>query len=208
MSANVGERAAAHAPVIGIAGGIGSGKSRVAAALASRGCIVSNADDHVREILAREAIRDELVEWWGDRVVTDEGLVDRRAVAGIVFADAAQLRRLEDLLHPLVESARRALWAAHPGATAYVIDAPLLFEVGLDEHCDAVIFVETARETRLARVTSTRGWDDAELSRREDSQLPLDVKRSRADYVIGNDSSPEDLDIQVGRTLQIILDAT
>lgn len=74
---------------------------------------------------------------------------------------------------------------------AVIVDAPLLFEAGLDKECDAVVFVDTPRDSRLKRVQETRGWDEAELTRREKAQLPLEEKRKRADVVIANDGTLE-----------------
>lgn len=192
-------------PVIGLAGGIGSGKSEVADILAEAGCVVVNSDALARQALDDPAIVAELIEWWGRSILDDEGRVDRRRVADIVFNDPAERRRLESLTHPWVEARRREQFAAAPAdAPALVIDAPLLFEAGLDVQCDAVIFVETDRPTRLARLAASRGWDEAELDRREESQWPLDVKRRRADYSVQNIGDRAELAAEVHRALQQI----
>src|SRR5258708_6622958 len=103
----------ANKPVIGISGGIGSGKSLVARLFADNGCLVLNADDHVRDLYRDDAgVRDALRQWWGDGVFNRQGDVDRRAVARIIFADDAQRLRLEALLHPRVDERRKALMAA------------------------------------------------------------------------------------------------
>jgi dephospho-CoA kinase len=194
-------------PIIGIAGGIGSGKSAVAAILAEAGCIVADSDEMGRAALRDPRIRETLVAWWGPEVLDGSGAVDRGAVARIVFADAAELDRLEALTHPWIEARRRAVFEAAPReAPAFVIDAPLLFEVGLDDLCDAIIFVEAPRELRLRRIQATRGWDEAELARREESQLPLDEKRSRADYVVRNDGDLRELSAQVHTILGTIVE--
>src|SRR4051812_38908656 len=161
----------ANKPVIGISGGIGSGKSLVARLFGAHGCLVLNADDHVRDLYREDAgVRDALRDWWGDGVFNSLGEVDRRAVARIIFADDAQRLRLESLLHPRVDGRRKALMAAAAAdaqVLAYVWDIPLLFEVGFDARCDALVFVDAPREQRLARVQTTRGWDENELVRRE-----------------------------------------
>ena len=193
-------------PVIGLAGGIGSGKSAVAEILADLGCVVAHSDEMGRAALREEAIRDQLVAWWGEGILDEDGEIDRSAVARIVFADPEQRRRLEALTHPWIESRRAEQFAAAPPNTpALVIDAPLLFEAGLDERCDAVIFVDAERQVRLARLKAGRGWEEADLRRREDSQLPLDVKRSGADYVIQNDGNLSDLAAQVRLVLSQIV---
>jgi dephospho-CoA kinase len=193
-------------PIIGLAGGIASGKSAVASILAEMGCAVFDADHAAREVLRQPEVRAQLVSWWGEGVIGEGGEVDRRAVAAIVFDDPEARRRLEALTHPLIEARRReAVAAAPPEAPAIVIDAPLLFEVGLDRACDAVIFVDAPRDRRLARAQRSRGWDEAEFTRREESQLPLDVKRSAADHVIENDGDLDGLTDQVREILRQIV---
>ena len=91
------------APVLGLIGGIGAGKSAVAEILAQAGCVWGNSDEAAREVLATTEVRTELREWWGPQVFTAEGSVDRAAVGRIVFSDPAQRSRLEGLLHPRIE---------------------------------------------------------------------------------------------------------
>ncbi|MCC7146482.1 MAG: dephospho-CoA kinase [Phycisphaeraceae bacterium] len=182
-------------PVIGLTGGIGSGKTLVAGQLATLGCAVINADDLARQALEKAPVRQELVRWWGPAVLDGQGRVNRQEVARIVFADAAALARLEGLLHPKVALAREQLRHKHqndPQVLAIVEDCPLLFEKGLDSACDVIIFVDAPRAIRLARVTSSRGWDEAELARREKSQIQLDKKAALADYVIDNSTGVDE----------------
>ena len=185
-------------PVLGLAGGIGAGKSTVARALADEGCVVADSDELARQAYNDPEIRRQLVAWWGDRVrdchachAEPDSLpppVDRRAIAAIVFEHPAERARLEALIHPWIARARAALFAAAPAGTrALVIDAPLLFETGLDRQCDRVIFVDSSPETRLARVRATRGWDTAELGRREAAQWPLGRKRAFSTDLVHND---------------------
>lgn len=189
--------------MIGIVGGIGSGKSAVARALEARGFLVAHSDQMGRAALEDSTIKARLVERWGDGVLNDAGQVDRSAVAGIVFADASQRRWLEAQTHPWIEAKRRALFASAPAGTpGFVIDAPLLIEAGLHRECDLVIFVDAPREQRWQRVQASRGWDEAELARREESQLPLDVKRAAADYVVVNDGDLSTLSARVDRILR------
>ncbi len=181
-------------PVIGLAGGIGAGKSAAAAALQSLGCVVADADTLAKAALDAEHIRSQVVEWWGAGILDAEGRVDRAAIASIVFEQPDALEQLEGLIHPEVDAQRQAIFAAAPeGTRAFVIDAPLLFEADLDSLCDVVIFIDASRETRLARVAETRGWDARELDRREVRQLALDSKRSQADHVVVNEGGPEAL---------------
>ena len=195
-------------PIIGIAGGIGSGKSFVAAALAEMGCHVIDSDAHVREAYKDPAVRRTLEEWWGPAVLLAEGKVDRALIAGKVFGDPAERFRLEKLVHPLVGQAREREMAAvaqDPKVLAFVWDAPLLFEAGLDKLCDAVIFVDAPLEARLQRVQETRGWGPQELGKREFSQWPLDKKRDLSDYIVTNAADAAAVRDQVRELLPLIL---
>ncbi len=184
---------AARPPTIGLAGGIGAGKSRVAALLTELGCVVSDSDADARAVLAEPEIIAMLRSWWGDEVVGADGAIDRSRVAARVFADAEARARLEGLVHPRVHERRAARFAAAPSDTrALVIDAPLLFEAGLDAECEAILFVEAPRDVRLARVAANRGWSDAELAAREAAQWPIEEKRSRATVVIDNTHDDDD----------------
>ena len=193
-------------PVIGLAGGIGSGKSEVARILRELGSLVVDSDALARAALRDPAIKREIVRWWGDGVLDPVSKeIDRHKVAHIVFADPAERKRLEGLTHPWIEARRREQFAAAPGSTcAFVIDAPLLFEAGVDRECDAVIFVDAPRKLRLERLMRNRGWTAEELDRRESSQLSLDAKRSRADYVVENTGDLAALAAEVGKVLKKI----
>ncbi len=193
--------------VIGLAGGIGAGKSEVARILADLGCVVTDSDAEARAALDRPDVRSRLVEWWGPGVVGPDGRVDRGAVAKVVFADPAQRAKLEAVVHPLVKESRAEVIrrAGEGRARAVVIDAPLLFEAGVDAECDAVIFVDAPREVRLERVRATRGWDEAELARRESAQMPAEEKRRRSDEVLVNAGSEGGLRDAVSGALGRIL---
>lgn len=174
-------------PIIGLAGGIGAGKSAVAACLQALGCVVSDSDELAKAALRDHAVVEQLVARWGARVIGRDGLVNRSAVAAIVFEDERERRWLESIVHPWIEARRRASFAAAPpGTPALVIDAPLLFEAGLDRDCDGILFVDAPRALRLERLRASRGWSASELDRREAAQLPLDLKRAKADIVIVN----------------------
>ena len=195
-------------PVIGLTGGIGAGKSTVARILRELGCVVGDADAWARQALRDDTIRETLVRWWGPDILDSSGQIDRRAVARIVFSRPGERARLESLVHPWIEARRRALFRqAPPEAPALVIDAPLLLEAGLDDECDVVIFVAADRTSRLARLADARGWGEDELLKREESQLALDEKKARSDYVLSNNGDLDTLTGQVGRTLTEILGA-
>ncbi|MCC5831271.1 MAG: dephospho-CoA kinase [Phycisphaeraceae bacterium] len=178
-------------PVIGLAGGIGSGKSWIAAQLRKLGCGVISADDLARKALDEPEVIRAVLDRWGLGVLNDLDRIDRGKVASQVFNDLTERRFLESLIHPRVHEGRRKLRTdmnADPGVVAIVEDCPLLFESGLNSDCDAVIFVDAPLEIRRKRVKAQRGWDAEELERREKTQLPLDTKAARADHTIANGS--------------------
>lgn len=175
--------------ILGLAGGIGAGKSAVAAILAGMGYLVIDSDKDAKAALDRPEVVGQLVQWWGQSILDADGRVNRAAVAKIIFADPSQRTRLEALVHPLIKADRGRLAdrARADGRPGVVLDAPLLFEAGSDAECDAVIFVDAPRDLRLGRIAA-RGWDAAEMDRRENAQLPLEEKRRRSDVVVINDS--------------------
>jgi dephospho-CoA kinase len=199
-------------PIIGIAGGIGSGKSFVARMFGEMGCLVIDSDAQVRAAYDDERVKAALRQWWGDAAFDDSGRVARRFVAARVFADPAERQRLERLLHPLVNEARELLMrqaADDPQVLAYVWDTPLLFETGLNRLCDAIVFVDAPFDQRLARVGATRGWEASELLRRQNLQWGLDKKNQMSDHRVTNTAADVgDVRDQVRRTLSRILAGT
>lgn len=185
--------------IVGLVGGVGSGKSAVAEEFAKAGAVVFDADGEARAALTRPEVREQLVGWWGPSVLAPDGSVDRKAVARIVFADPAQRTRLESVIHPLVKKSRADLIerCAASGAGLVVVDAPLLFEAGMDKECDRVVFVDCPRALRLERLRVSRGWEESELDAREKAQLPLEEKRRRADDIVVNDADREALAARV-----------
>ena len=195
-------------PIIGIAGGIGSGKTYVAQLFGELGALVICSDDQVQQAYELPQVKRTLREWWGDSVFLPTGQINKREVAHRVFADPQQRKRLEQLIHPLVAMARDELMAnaqGDPTVKAFIWDTPLLFETGLDEQCDAVVFIDAPLPERLKRVAKQRHWDAAELERRENSQMPLDTKRDLADYVINNSANADPVRDQVKRIFSHIV---
>jgi len=195
-------------PVIGLVGGVGSGKSTVARIFAELGAAVIDSDRLGHEQLQRPEVLSQLRSWWGPQVVTAAGVADRSAISRIVFHDAAELSRLEALLHPLIDQRRKELVAdleRDPAIRAVVLDAPKLLEAGLKGLCDRVVFVDSPRDERLRRVAETRGWSEDELNRRENLQFSLDKKRSMSDDVIVNHSDIEALRHEVEQVFSAIV---
>lgn len=173
-------------PIIGIVGGIGSGKSFIADLFAERGCLVVKADDLVHQAYQDPMLKETLRSWWGDDAIAADGSVDRKAIAKRIFENPQERKRLEQLVHPLVFAARDRMMSQAPDAVAFVWDTPLLFETGLDRFCDSIVFVDAPEQVRQDRVSRLRGWEARELVRREKAQLPLDKKRSLAHHVVQN----------------------
>ncbi len=194
-------------PTIGVLGGIGSGKSRVAAELARRGGTLISADELGHEALRQPAIREQLTRRWGSQVLNEQGEVDRRVLAGIVFQDPEELRALQAVVFPWIdrrihEQLRAA--AADPGCRFVVLDAAIMLETGWDRVCHWLVFVEAPLELRRERLARQRGWKTEDLERRERVQLPLEEKRRRADFVITNAGTPAELEQQVQDLLKEI----
>lgn len=176
-------------PVIGLAGGIGSGKSFVAEGFAQLGCGVIDSDRDAHEALALPEVVGELKKWWGPAVLRADGTPDRRFIAGQVFNRPENLEKLKKLIHPVVAEMRKKKMRemmADPLIKGIVWDSPLLLEVGLDRECTAVVFVRSSAEVRLGRVVGGRGWTAEELKNRENFQFSLDKKEELADYVVDN----------------------
>jgi dephospho-CoA kinase len=195
-------------PILGLIGGIGSGKSAVAKTLAAQGGRVVDADADAKRTLLDPAVIEQLVDWWGRDILDTAGLINRHAVASIIFDDPVQKQRLESLIHPIVAMRRDQqieLAMADDSVKFIVLDVPLLLEAGYDKLCDRIIFVDTSRETRLSRLRQFRGWDEAELDRREKNQWPLDKKKKFAHDVVDNNASEAAIVTQVSRILRSIL---
>jgi dephospho-CoA kinase len=187
-------------PVVGLIGGMGSGKSLVAEALARCGAKVVSGDELGHEALRQPDILTRAVERWGSGVLDQKGAIDRRRVAQIVFADPQQRRALEELVFPWIQRRIQeeiAAAQADPGIALVVLDAAIMLEAGWSEACDRLIFVDAPRDLRLKRLADQRGWSAAEVEAREQAQMPLAEKQRRADVSLNNTGSPEQLLVQV-----------
>ncbi len=184
--------------VIGVIGGVASGKSRVASLLAQLGAGVLDADRVAHEVLRSREVRQTLSERWGPKILGPDGQIDRGEVAAIVFGESAvaagELAFLEQVTHPIIgrrlaeELSQLAASGAHQ---AVVLDAAVMLKSGWDKLCDHIIFVEASTEVRMARA-SARGWSEKEFTAREAAQESLDLKRERADVRVDNTGSLAD----------------
>lgn len=177
--------------IIGLLGGVASGKSRIAGYLRQKGAVVLDADKIGHQVLLDERIKSELRRRWGNRVFDEHGEIKRGEVAKIVFADddqsSVELRFLESLVHPEIGNRLKSeLEIARQADTAVVIlDAPVMLKTGWDQFCDVVVFIEASFHQRLERVAE-RGWTAEMLQQRERTQSSIEAKRGQSSRFIDN----------------------
>jgi dephospho-CoA kinase len=184
--------------VIGVTGGIGSGKSTFSKMLAEKlGARLFDADASARELLESDpSVREKITAEVFAEAYSPDDRPDRAAIRRVVFHDPAAKTRLEAILHPRIRERWTQLAAeCRQNATPLVVEIPLLFETGAERFFDKIVTVACSRETQLAR-TAARGLarDEAEAIIR--SQFPLDQKTARADFVAWNDGTPANLENQ------------
>ena len=180
--------------LVGLTGGIGSGKSTVADLLASHGAVVLDAD-----VFARDAVKSgtgafrAVVQRFGASIVGADGELDRPKVASIVFADRAALDDLESIVHPEVRRMMADAIQSHLDTSDVVVLVnPLLIEMGTHRDCDVVVVVSASPETQVARSVA-RGMDEADVRARIAAQLPLDERARAADVLLDNEGTREEL---------------
>ncbi len=187
-----------HSLVIGLAGGVGSGKSLVARLLGKRGAEVVDADALGHRALERPEIRRRLVRAWGPGILR-RGRIDRGELARAAFGSRSSVKRLNRIVHPAILREMRRRLAGRRGWT--VLDAALLFEAGVDRLCDRVIFVNAPLRLRVRRTKKGRRWSPGELERREQFQWSVTYKKKKADYVLNNTGSASRTNRQLGKIL-------
>lgn len=187
--------------LIGLTGGIATGKSTVARLLAGRGAAVVDADLLAREVVEPGApALEEIAAAFGPGVLTATGELDRAALGAVVFADPEARRRLEAITHPRIGALMQQRIAAGLGSPVplVVADIPLLFEGGRDGIVEGVLLVDAPEDVQLRRLMLRDGIDEAAARARVGAQMPLAEKRRRATWVIDNGGSPGETAAQVG----------
>jgi dephospho-CoA kinase len=187
--------------LVGLTGGLGAGKSTVARMLAERGAVVVDADDLARQAIAKGTPgHARVVEAFGHDVLAEDGEVDRRVLAGDVFASSERRRLLEEIVHPEVFRLLGETVAAYRSTDSVVVfDAPLIIETGFDEVADIVIVVTAPVEQRIERVGKDRGMSAEEARARIAAQVPAEEREAAADLIIRNDAGPAELQREVDR---------
>jgi dephospho-CoA kinase len=186
--------------VVGLTGNIGSGKSTVAQLLSERGATIVDAD-----VLSRRAVElgtpayEKIVKRWGTSIVGPDRQLDRAALRRTVFSDPTQLEELNGIVHPEVESLRQRLLddARQRGDRVVVCDIPLLFEKHMAPRFDRIILVDAPRPIRLERLVRDRGLRETEAMDMIAAQMPAELKRAGADFILENAGTLNALEQQV-----------
>lgn len=179
---------------IGLTGGIGAGKTAVAAAFGRQGFRILSADRLAHEVLMRPEVLRKIQLRWGDEVITENGLPDRELIADRVFCEPEELHWLEALIHPVI----RVQWQAAltDRSQDWLVEIPLLFEKGWEADFDVTVTVVCSAELQEQRLMA-RGWSAAQIAARMAAQLPMAEKAKRAHHVLSNVGSLEVLEAQV-----------
>ncbi|OGP84057.1 MAG: dephospho-CoA kinase [Deltaproteobacteria bacterium RBG_16_54_11] len=189
--------------VIGLTGGIASGKSLVSQTLEGLGMAVIDADAISHELMAKdETVKQRVVKTFGTEVLTAGGAIDRGKLGGIVFRDPVRRQALERIMHPRILAQLRK--RAQESSEDVVLEVPLLIEQGGHEQVDLVVVVYTTPERQVQRLMGRDGITREEAIRRIDAQLPLAEKVSYAHYVIDNSGTVEETEDQVTRFYKLI----
>lgn len=190
--------------VIGLTGGIGCGKTTAAKLFERRGFKRLDCDAIVHELLeSDESTLTEVKNRFGEAMIAESGCVDRAALGKIVFSDEKALKDLEAIVHPRVHAVWRGKVASDPSAD-WIVEIPLLFEKKLEKNVDFTVCVSSDQELQVERL-ERKGMDRASALTRIDRQLPIAVKIELADFVLLNDGSPEFLESQVERLLNLLM---
>ncbi|MEZ6143760.1 MAG: dephospho-CoA kinase [Zavarzinella sp.] len=179
-----------HKPIIGLVGGIGAGKSQVGAMLVEHGGRIIAGDPLGHEALEQPEIMKKMLEIWENREITQpNGAIDRKKLAAIVFTSPVERTRLEHLVHPYIERRIREeieKAQADHNVRFVVLDAAIMLEAGWNDVCDKLIFVDAPKDLRFARIQAQRGWTEQDFESREAVQMPVDIKRCKADAIVDN----------------------
>jgi dephospho-CoA kinase len=190
--------------LVGITGILGSGKSTAASMLSKEGLPVIDLDRLGKEVTGHTEVVQEIRRIFGKEYVVNDG-VDARKLAERAFRDQESRKKLEGIIHPRVDAElwKRIEKQKREGATAVVVDGPLLFETGLYKRLDKIVVVSTGME-KIKKRLRLRGMEDNEAERRLLHQIPLKEKERMADYVVYNNGTAEDLEKEIKTLVRTI----
>jgi len=188
--------------VVGLTGGVGTGKSLVTGVLARLGAAVVDADVVAREVTVKGSpVLDDIEKEFGPGVINPDGTLDRRELARLVFPDPERVKRLNAITHPEII---KRMWARvedlkNSGDNPIIIiNAALLIEAGLHRDVDRVVVVHAAREVQLERIVRRDSISEAEAEERVSSQMPIEEKMAVADYLIDNNGTVAEAEKKAG----------
>jgi dephospho-CoA kinase len=196
-------------PVLGIMGGVGSGKSTVAVEFARLGCKIIDADEIAHQVLEETDIIDQVVSLFGEGILTESGDIDRGKLAQLVFCEGEGLSKLNGIIHPVVLARVEELIDRYNGegdVPAIVLDMPLLVEIGWEKRCDKLIFVDCREPIRAERAKKKGILTESELKNREKFQKQLDSKAALADNIINNNNGYIELARQVAKIFSFMVE--
>ncbi len=192
----------------GLTGGICTGKSVASKMFSELGAHIIDADEISRNLLSTgSALLQIVVKTFGAEILNEDGSLDREKLGKMVFSDKRLLSKLNLLTHPQIikkiKEKKAEIEKAHPDEII-ILDAPLLYETGLDKTVEKVIVVASAREVQLKRLVENRAMAKEDAENRISSQIPVEEKAKRADFVIDNNTTFEELRAQVEKVYGII----
>lgn len=205
MEVEIFKIASMSSRVIGLTGGIGTGKSTVAGMLARMGAVILDADAIGKVVVEEDPeVLQELQTEFGHDIVDAQGRLKRQELGHRIFGDLQKVERLNQIVHPhlIARLKREEEKALRSGAPLVVVDAALIYEADLEEHFDHIVVVTASLPQRLERVRNRDGFTDEQIMQRIQSQIPIEEKEKHADTVIRNDGSVDELETAVQALFQ------
>ncbi len=174
------------AKIIGLTGGIGSGKSTIAAYIASKGIPVYIADEEAKKIMNRKSVISEVSTIFSENILDDKNKLDRKKIASIVFNNPEKLKELNAIIHPKVKKHFLNWLKKHKNHPFVIKEVAILFETGGNKECDAVILITAPEELRIQRTISRDNTDERSIRERIKNQLSDEIKKKNSDFIVNN----------------------
>ncbi|OHB49867.1 MAG: dephospho-CoA kinase [Planctomycetes bacterium GWF2_41_51] len=195
-------------PVIGLLGGIASGKSTVAAQFEAMGAAVIDADRIAKELLHNPQVKQQIRNTFGGSVFDSAGDIDKQKLSAAVFDNPSSVKAINSIIHPRVMEKTELLieqYQADAGIIAVVLDIPLLMEVGWEKRCDKLVFVDCDENIRLKRASKRQFFNENLLKKREKFQISLDNKKKISHYIINNNDDLSELTKQISEIFPALI---